>query len=120
MLFSVWHGPVVGCTAEVYGRGMVPGWVYGVGIRVGYTGVYYPATQHRARSHPDSEAGPGGPCRGLEWVVRVVDACPWRRWAGTGISPPLRGPVGPPGPSLGYTLAGAHLAAYGDISVIFQ
>ena len=40
----------------------VPGWV----IPVPSTGP--------ARSHPDSEAGPVRPCRGLEWVVRMAGA----------------------------------------------
>ena len=43
--------------------GMVPGWVGGRVIPV-------PSTLLRG-AHPDSEAGPGSPYRGLEWVVRV-------------------------------------------------
>ena len=45
-----------GCTRVGYGD-----WVGG---GRGYTG-YYPATVKRSRS---SEAGPGSPSRGLEWV----------------------------------------------------
>ena len=61
------------CRAEVYGRGMVPGWVYGwvyrVGNRESHTG-YYPAT---ARSLLTAKRAPEVPW-GLEWVVRRVDA----------------------------------------------
>ena len=43
-----------------------------VGTRGGYTGVV-PSRQGRTRKgYPDSEAGPGSPCRGLEWVVRIA------------------------------------------------
>ena len=47
------------------------GWVY----RVGTTGVYYPAALLGERCRY-SEAGPGSPCRGLEWVVSAARALP--------------------------------------------
>ena len=49
------------CCRDVVGPGLVPGWVYRVGTRVGYTG-YYPATARaEVLRNPDSEAGPGSP-----------------------------------------------------------
>ena len=56
------------CAGWVYGRGMVPGWVGGWVYREGNTG---PSTLLEER-YPDSEAGPGRPSRGLEWVVWVA------------------------------------------------
>ena len=78
-----------------------------VGTRVGYTGwvsrVAIPGT-HRGRSdtrkvHPDSGAGPGRPCRGREWVVRVDRP---RRTVGAPVRPCTHppGPVGACSPSL--------------------
>ena len=49
---------------------MVPGWVYGVGRREGYTGVL---PSHLESGGSDSEAGPGT-LQGVEWVVTAA-AC---------------------------------------------
>ena len=72
-----------------------------MGIQGGYTGWgregLYRVPSHTARgASPDSEAGPGSPVRGLEWVVRV-------QRANGGVGGPRyhpAGPVGTPGPSL--------------------
>ena len=78
------------CTVWV-GSGWVPGW----GIRVG-TGRaipgYYPATCSREEGPSPSGAGPGSPCKGLEWVGTGSWTRARRRFPG----PPLRGPVSPP------------------------
>ena len=60
-----------------------------VGIQEGYTG-YYPAT---AGSHPDSEAGPVGPCKGPEWVVRVAGVLRRRDGSQTHPAGPVSHPV---------------------------
>ena len=57
------------CGYGVWVRVWYQGGVYRVGIQGGDTGVYYPATLHRARKTHDSGAGPGSSCRELEWVV---------------------------------------------------
>ena len=59
-----------------------------MGIREGYTG-YYPAAKGDLQT---SEAGPGRPCQGLEWVGLEVGIPSVR---GLLPDPPLRGPVGP-------------------------
>ena len=86
--------------------GAYRGGVWGLGgYREGYT-----ATQHAARGGVhDSEAGPGSPQCGLEWVVmkpgrptpvnKVLNGTLGTA-AGRLLHPPLRGPVGPCGPSL--------------------
>ena len=40
---------------------------------MGNTGVYYQPTDHVLEEQTDSEAGPGRPCKGLEWVVGAAD-----------------------------------------------
>ena len=89
-------------------RGVRAGWVSRVGIlggyREGYTGVL-PTHRPAARgASPDSEAGPVGPCRGPEWVVRVqrtpratgtvqpTPAGPGRHPAGTSLAGPRKRP----------------------------
>ena len=58
-------------------QGCGPGGIPGGGIGGWVPGRAIPGTQPaRARSTPDSEAGPGSPQWGLEWVVWGVDACP--------------------------------------------
>ena len=56
--------------------GWVPGGWYQGGYTGGYPGGLYRGTTQPhcfARGEcPDSEAGPVGPCKGLEWVVRVL------------------------------------------------
>ena len=71
-----------GCT----GLGMGNGWVY----RVGNTGYTQPPHAARGAS-PDSEAGPGRPWQGLEWVVWVQRA----RVPGPPFGPGRSGPVLP-------------------------
>ena len=67
-----------------YGAGWgMGGWVY----LVGNTGTYRPRAEEPTPGHY-SEAGPGSPCRGLEWVVMSV-----RGWAGP--VPTLRARSGP-------------------------
>ena len=51
-----------GCTGRVGIQGGYTGWVSG--------GLYRVLPQHPREDLPDSGAGPGRPCRGLEWVVR--------------------------------------------------
>ena len=80
---------------SVYGR------VYGTGVWVGgYLGeVYRASTQPSGEQSHTSEAGPGRPSRGLEWVGMGLRAL-LGTVGGTapGTHPP--GPVGPHGPSL--------------------
>ena len=65
---------------------MVPGWVY----QGGYTRGVLPSHCVLEEGSPDSEAGPGSPGTGLEWVVRAGRT--YRRLDGSQ-NPPLRGPV---------------------------
>ena len=108
MLFSVWHGPVVGAG----GRSVGGVWYQGGCTRVGIPGwLYRGTTQPAARgANPTSEAGPGTPA-GVEWVGGVQRAY-LGRWAGRAFPHPA-GPVGPYGPSLGNTLRNAHLRPKG-------
>ena len=77
----------------------VQGWVYGVGTRVGYTGVLPSDHALLGERSSDSEAGPVEPCRGSEWVVTGARAN--RRLDG---HPPPFGPgrSSPAGPPWGY------------------
>ena len=77
-----------GCT-----RVGVPGWVYRVVYREGYTGVL--PTDRAGRAH-DSEAGPVRACRALEWVVMGSDACPGG-WTAPGYPPSGPGRLWLPG-----------------------
>ena len=77
--------PVLGTSgvrAGVRVRGMVPGWV----IRVGNTGVYYPATLLEGEVS-DSEAGPVTPLQG--------------GWSGWSLSSERPVMPGPPLPAVG-------------------
>ena len=81
-------------------RGMGTGWVVG--------GVYrYPAQLLGEGPH-DSEAGPGSPGTGLEWVVMRSRA----RYAQTH-------PAGPVGPMLGPPWSGLRFSASGPIRARF-
>ena len=73
----------------------IPGWG-----REGYTGVL---PSHCASGDPDSEAGPGSPSIGLEWVVRVAAPTP-------APGPPF-GPGRAPVPSLSWDLPTPRLLA---------
>ena len=79
---------------------MVPAWVgYRVGIRVGIPGEY-PATQLLEEGPVATQrSGPRKPT-GLEWVGVAGPGVPSVRRRGRLQVPPLRGPVGPTGPSL--------------------
>ena len=100
------------------GPGGYWGGVYRVGTRVVIPGTTQPRCSRRTQKHP-GEAGPRKPCRGWSGWGAGPDVL-LGRWAGTAISPPLRGPVGPPGPSLGYTLEMPTYGQYGEIQGHFS
>ena len=85
------HGSGTVCQRVGGYRVGVPGWVYRVGTPRGNTG-YPPSQLLEEDPEADSEAGPRKPLQGLEWGglrVRTYGG------GGDGLSPPLRGPVGP-------------------------
>ena len=60
------------CGARLRYRSGYTGWV----IRVGNTGVL-PSYRAEPKEHPTSEAGPGSPQWGLEWVGGVWEGDPF-------------------------------------------
>ena len=100
---------VPGVTASSDIEGCGAGWVLRRdGIRVG-TGVGYTGTpSHPARGGPrTSEACPGSPARGLEWVGTGAGRPGSTEAAGSGPVPPSGSGRSPAGPSLYRTLENA-------------
>ena len=68
------HRAVTTAVRVVHGVGVRTGYGTGVGSTGGYLGGLYRGTTSPPScpqgGAPYSEAGPGRPCRGLEWVVR--------------------------------------------------
>ena len=84
-----------------------------VGIPVGNTGEYYPATLHRARTVPYQRSGPRKP-QGLEWVGMGLGRVSWGRSGGTAPGTTLRARSVPAGLPCPRTLRMPSLANKGE------
>ena len=87
------QGGSIPCIGQVGTRVGVPGWVYWVGTRVGYTGCTTQPPRFARGEVPTAEGGPRKPCRG------------WSGWSGARTDRRLYGPwyhpSGPVGPLQG-------------------